>query len=233
MSYRRRPLMENLSVYLVFAEGIASFLSPCLLPLLPVYIGYLSGEITGKRYNKRILIFNSIMFCTGLSVVFVLMGITASSIGMFLNQYKYILTKAAAVVIILFGLFHMGIIKFGFLYRERRFNFDMKKTSLTTSFIFGMAFAFGWTPCIGPILSSVLFLAGSSGSAAYGAYLLLIYALGLSIPFIITAALMEFISAKIKALQKYSNIINAVSGGLLVVLGIALYSGWLYKLYYI
>lgn len=225
--------MKNVSVYLVFVEGIASFLSPCLLPLLPVYLGYLSGEITEGKYNKKILILNSIIFSIGLSSVFILMGITASSIGRFLSEYRLILTKAGAVVIIIFGLFHMGIIKLNFLYKEKRFNTNYKKNNIINSFIFGAAFAFGWTPCIGPILGSVLFIAGSSGSASYGAYLLLIYSLGLSIPFIITAALMEFITVKLKMIQKYSRIISIISGLTLVAMGIALYTGWLYKLIYL
>lgn len=224
--------MKDISVYLVFLEGLASFLSPCLLPLLPVYIGYLSGEATEGRHDKKMLIINSVFFSIGLSIVFVLMGVTASSIGGFLSEYKYILTKAAAVVIIIFGLFHMGILKLSFLYREKRFNTQYKKSNIINSLVFGATFAFGWTPCIGPILGSVLFIAGSSGSGVYGAYLLFIYALGLSIPFIITAALMEFISQKLKVIQKYSRIISIISGLLLIFLGIALYSGWLIKLSY-
>lgn len=225
--------MQNISIYLVFAEGIASFLSPCLLPLLPVYLGYLSGEVTEGSSNKRALIINSLVFCLGLSVVFILMGVTASSIGRFLNEYKHTLSKIAAVVIILFGLFHIGIIKPGFLYREKRLNTRFRKNNFVNSFIFGAAFAFGWTPCIGPILGSVLFLAGSSGSAAYGAYLLFIYALGLSIPFFVTAVLVEFISSRLKLIQKYSRIISIVSGVILIILGIALYTGWIQKIAYI
>jgi cytochrome c-type biogenesis protein len=225
--------MQNVSIYLVFAEGIASFLSPCLLPLLPVYLGYLSGEVTEGRSNKRALVINSLIFCLGFSIVFILMGVTASSIGRFLNQYKHILSKIAAVVIILFGLFHMGIIKPGFLYREKRFNIRFRKNDFINSVIFGAAFALGWTPCIGPILGSVLFLAGSSESAAYGAYLLFIYALGLSIPFVITSILVEVISSRLKSIQKYSRVINIVSGLILIILGIALYTGWIQKIAYL
>lgn len=225
--------MDNISIYLVFMEGLASFLSPCLLPLLPVYIGYLSGEITEGKYNRKTLIINSLFFSIGFSIVFILMGVTASSIGQFLNEYKDVLIKAGAVIIIIFGLFHIGILKLDFLYREKRFDIQYKKSNIINSIIFGMAFAFGWTPCIGPILGSVLFLAGASGSAAYGAYLLFIYSLGLSIPFIITAALIELISAKLRAIQKYSRIINIISGLILILLGIALFTGYLFKLSYI
>jgi cytochrome c-type biogenesis protein len=158
------------------------------------------------------------------------MGVTASSIGRFLNQYKRLLIKVASVIMILFGLFHMGIIKPGFLYKEKRFSTRFKKNNFINSFVFGAAFAFGWTPCIGPILGSVLFIAGSSGSAAYGAFLLFVYALGLSIPFVITAVLIEFISSKLKAIQKYSRIISIVSGLILVILGIALYMGWIQRI---
>lgn len=222
--------MENISVYLVFVEGLASFLSPCLLPLLPIYIGYLSGEATEGRYNKRKLIINSLFFSLGLSAVFIMMGVTASSIGRYLNEYRYFLTKAAAVIIIIFGLFHIGILKLSFLYKEKRFNTLYKRNNIFSAFLFGTTFAFGWTPCIGPILGSVLFIAGSSGSASYGAYLLAVYSMGLSIPFVITAVFMELISAKVKSLQKYSGIINTISGVLLIILGIALYNGWLFKL---
>ena len=226
----RGMVMENISTLVVFIEGLASFLSPCLLPLLPVYIGYLSGEITEGKVDKKALVINSIVFSMGLSIVFILMGITASSIGKFLNEYRNILTKVGAVIIIVFGLFHMGILKLGFLYKEKRFNMKFKKNNMLNSFIFGAAFAFGWTPCIGPILGSVLFIAGSSGSATYGAYLLFIYALGLSIPFVITAVLLEYISERLKFIQKYNRVISIISGVLLIVIGVALYNGWLFRI---
>lgn len=225
--------MNKVSVYLVFIEGIASFLSPCLLPLLPLYIGYLSGEITHEKSNKKVLIKNAVIFCAGLSLIFILMGTGAGSIGFFLNRYKRILIKVSAVIIIIFGLFIMGIIKLNFLYRERKFNMRIKSADALSSFVFGMTFAFGWTPCIGPILSSVLIIAGSTGSTAYGAYLLMIYALGLSIPFVITAAFIEYISSKLKSIQKYSVQINFISGLLLIFLGMALYFGWLQRLSYL
>ncbi|KPU43064.1 thiol:disulfide interchange protein DsbD [Oxobacter pfennigii] len=222
--------MKNISLYLVFIEGMASFLSPCLLPLLPVYIGYLSGEATIGRQDKRALIINSLFFSLGLTLVFIAMGATASALGQLLNEYRYVLMKIAAVAIIVFGLFHMGILKIGFLYKEKRINAVFKKSSILNSLLFGAAFAFGWTPCIGPILSSVLFIAGTSESAAFGGYLLTIYSMGLSIPFIITAALMEYMVKKLKLIQRYSSIINTVSGIILIFLGIALYTGWLNKL---
>lgn len=225
--------MNKVSVYLVFIEGIASFLSPCLLPLLPLYIGYLSGEITHEKSNKKVLMKNALIFCAGLSLIFILMGTGAGSIGFFLNRYKRILIKISAVVIIIFGLFIMGIIKLNFLYRERKFNMKIKSADALSSFIFGMTFALGWTPCIGPILSSVLIIAGSTGSTVYGAYLLMIYALGLSIPFVITAAFIEYISSKLKSIQKYSVQINFISGLLLIFLGMALYFGWLQRLSYL
>jgi cytochrome c-type biogenesis protein len=223
--------MDKISVYMVFAEGLASFLSPCLLPLLPVYIGYLSGEATDGQYSKKKLIINSMFFSLGMSIVFILLGVTASSIGKFLNEYKFILMKIASVVIIIFGLFHMGILNLSFLYREKRFNYNFKKTNIINSILFGGVFAFGWSPCIGPILGSVLIIAGSTGSAAYGAYLLFIYSLGLSIPFIITAIVMDVLASKIKAVQKHSRAISIVSGVLLVIMGVALYNGWIFKLY--
>lgn len=225
--------MNKVSVYLVFIEGLASFLSPCLLPLLPVYIGYLSGEMTHNKSNRMTLIKNSIIFCAGLSLIFILMGTGAGSIGLFLNKYKRILIKVSALIIIFFGLFIMGILKLNLLYKEKRFNVKIKNGSTLSSFIFGMTFALGWTPCIGPILGSVLIIAGSTGNTFYGAYLLFIYALGLSIPFIITAAFMEYISSKLKKIQKYSRQINFVSGLLLILLGIALYAGWLQRLSYL
>jgi cytochrome c-type biogenesis protein len=232
MGYRRIN-MTNITIPVVFAAGLASFLSPCMLPLLPVYLGYLSGKISGGTYSRRTLIKNSLYFCLGLSLVFVGMGATASSIGRFLSSYKYILTKAAGVVIIFFGLFHMGIIRPGFMYREKRFEARYKKSNWLNSLVFGAAYAFGWTPCIGPILGSVLSLAGISQSAPYGAFLLFIYSLGLSIPFIVTAAFMDFLSAKLKAVQKYSRIINIAGGIILVLLGIAIYTGWINRLLYL
>lgn len=222
--------MKNISIILVFIEGLASFLSPCLLPLLPVYIGYFSGEIIEGKYNRKKLIINSIAFSLGLTLIFILLGLTISSFGRFLSSYRDILIKIASIIIIIFGLFHMGVLKFNFLYKEKKLDFIIKKANIFNSFVFGIMFSLGWTPCIGPMLGSVLIFAGSSNDLLYSVFLLFVYSIGLSIPFILTAIFMDFILLKIKIVKRYNKQINIISGVILIVMGIILYTGFIYRI---
>ncbi len=220
--------MTELTVGMVFLGGIASFVSPCFLPLIPIYIGYISGEAVGEEKAKGALK-NTIGFILGFTIVFVLLGATASSIGYFLLQYRNILNKVLGILIIIMGIFYTGLINPAFLNMERRLTWKGKRGSFWGAILLGAAIGFGWTPCIGPILASVLALAASEASVLYGMYLLLIYSMGIAIPFLI-ASLVIGKAAGFKTILKHSGTIKLVSGIILIITGIMLMTGYLQKL---
>lgn len=220
--------MKDITLGIVFVEGIASFLSPCFLPLIPVYLGYLSGEsVRGKRFN---VIKNSIGFILGFTVIFVFLGATASGFGHFLLTYRKFLDKILGVLVILMGLFYTGIINPEFMNMEKRFSYKGRKTSFGGAILLGAAIGFGWTPCIGPILASVLAIAASKSSVQYGMYLLFIYSLGIAVPFLAAAVLMQGVSSKLKKAMKYTRLIKVTVGIILAVTGVFLYTGYFERL---
>ncbi len=213
--------------YLVaFGAGFVSFISPCVLPLIPGYISYITGlsleELeTGKDHIKDILL-ASLLFVAGFSLIFVLLGATASWGGSLLFKNRQLLNRLAGIFIIIMGLILMEIVKLPFLYQERRLQLK-SSWGKVSSFPLGMAFAFGWTPCIGPILSAILGFAASVGSLREGAILLFFYSMGLGIPFILTALIMEKLVATFSWIKRHYRLINLVSGGILIVMGILLF----------
>ncbi len=179
-----------------FLGGILSFISPCVLPLIPVYISYISGVTVkelkasnDKNVYKRAIL-NSLAFVIGFSIIFTLMGTSASYIGTLVLINKILLAKISGILIILFGIFYA--LKIDFIYRFLRINIKVKSVNLFTSFIIGILFAFGWSPCVGPILSSILVIAANTESLSKGAMLLFVYSLGLGIPFILASIFTGF-----------------------------------------
>jgi cytochrome c-type biogenesis protein len=221
--------VNSLTSGIVFFDGVVSFLSPCFLPLLPIYIGYLSGESVGEKRKWNVLK-NSIFFILGFTLVFVLLGATASGIGHFLLQYRRILNRILGILIVVMGLFYMDILKINSLNIEKRFNFEGKKTGFSGAFLLGAALGFGWTPCIGPILASVLALAASKTSVTYGMYLLFIYSMGIAVPFLAAALLIEGASIKIRRILKHIKVIKIITGLIMVITGILLYTGYFERL---
>lgn len=221
--------MKDLTIGIVFMAGIASYLSPCFLPLIPIYIGYLTGGAVGEGKNRR-TIPNSLGFILGFTIIFVLLGATASGIGRFLLIYKNILNIVLGSVIIIMGIFYTGIINPSFMNREKRINYSGKKTSFFGATIFGGALALGWTPCIGPILASVLALAASKSSVTYGMFMLFVYSMGIAVPFFITALIIQGASKKIRAIMKYSSVIKIVSGVIMIITGVLLATGYLQRI---
>lgn len=217
--------MRNVDTGLVFLEGIATFLSPCFLPLIPIYLGYLSGEAADGRRKWNVLK-NSIGFIIGFTIVFVLLGATASGIGKFMLVHKREFNRVLGVLIVIMGLFYMGLIKIKFLNMEKRFSYEGKKTGFIGAIILGAAIAFGWSPCIGPLLGSALMLAASKSSAVHGAYLLFIYSMGIAIPFMGAALLVQGASFKLRSILKYNHIIKIVTGIILVATGVLLFTGY-------
>lgn len=204
-----------------FTAGVLSFFSPCVFPLIPSYILYLAGvsSVVDPEKNRRHIIITSILFILGFSFVFIMFGAAAAYLGKALYGFKEIMRIIGGALLIFFGLFVMGVFKFGFLYIERKFE-ARKPIGYLGSFIVGMTFAAAWTPCVGPILGSILVLAGASSTLYEGIILLVFYSLGLAIPFFLTALLIDLAFVYFKKIQKYLGILQVVSGILLVIVGI-------------
>lgn len=217
----------NLSTVFVFFQGVASFLSPCIFPLMPVYLSYLAGdaidEIENKDLNKKIII-NALGFLLGLSIVFISLGATATALGKFLYFNSTLMRKIGGVFIVVFGIHHLGIINIKALNKEKRFNLKVRAPKFVYSVLLGMAFSFGWTPCNSVILGSVLVIAASYDSYLQGIYLLSIYSLGFSIPFFITALFVNMFMDKMNNIDKYLKYIKIVSGILIIIMGILVYT---------
>jgi len=218
--------VNEISLMAAFVAGLFSFVSPCVLPLVPGYISFISGisleEIEqGGKQNKNKVIISSLFFILGFSLVFTLLGATATILGSFLLEKAFILEKLAGIIIIIFGIHMSGIYRIKFLDYEKRVYAKTRPVNIIIGpFLMGLAFAFGWTPCIGPILAGILIYAGTQKTLYQGVLLLMVYSAGLGIPFLLTAlALNKFyrLSGKIK---KYFKTIEIVGGMLLILIGV-------------
>lgn len=215
-----------------FLAGILSFVSPCVLPIVPPYLAYLAGvsfsELSGddvpEGTAKRVII-SSIIFVLGFSTVFVALGATASIIGQTLAQYFSILSKIAGLLIIVMGLHFLGIFKIGLLYREARVDVAKKPAGYLGSYVMGLAFAFGWTPCVGPVLATILFVAGSEDTVIRGAGLLAVYSFGIGLPFILAAVFISRFLKWANRFKKHMGMIEKAMGLLLVITGILFLTG--------
>ncbi len=220
--------METNVTYLaaLFA-GLLSFISPCVLPLVPAYISFISGvsmdELRNAERQQELtlrLMISSLLFIGGFTLVFVLLGATATFVGGFLLKNLGIISKIAGVVLIIFGLHVAGLIKIPFLNYEARFQTGSKPSSAIGAIFVGSAFAFGWTPCIGPILGGILAIAGSQETVGQGMLLLLVYSLGLGIPFFLTAIATQRLLRAMNRVKKHFKTVELVSGGFLIVIGV-------------
>lgn len=219
--------MKDISILLAFSAGFLSFVSPCVLPMVPAYISYLTGtsikELKDEK-PKLLTVYKSLGFILGFTIIFILMGVSVSSLGKALITHKELFRKAGGALIIIFGIHTMGIIKFSFLYRQVRFIKTERLHGSINSIFLGMAFAAGWTPCIGPVLSSILIYASSTNSVGKGMLLLLIYSLGMAVPFLFTAIAIKNIGKYLKKISKYYSFISIVSGLLLIMMGALIYT---------
>lgn len=225
-------LTNNVSFLLVFLEGFLSFFSPCVLPLIPVYISYLAGN--GKKasldgtiiYERKIVFINTLFFVLGISSVFFLLGLSFSVLGTFFNKNKVLFSQIGGIIIIIMGLVQLDLIKLNFLKIEKRFHLELnRKMNPIIAYIMGFTFSFAWTPCVGPALSSVLILASNASNALSGNMLVLIYTLGFVLPFMIlgifTTEALNFFKEK-RNLVKYT--IKA-GGIILIIIGIMTFTG--------
>lgn len=209
-----------------FAAGVLSFLSPCVLPLVPSYLGFLSGmtldEMTQRRYRA---LGHAVLFIIGFSLVFIALGASATALGAGLRTHKILLARLGGLLIILFGLYTMGLFDVGAFSRERRIQLSNKPVGAFGSVVVGMVFAAGWTPCIGPILGGILTLAGTTGDLRRGVLLLAAYSAGLAVPFLIAAAAVDAFRTWFLRFRHWLPWIQRISGALLVVVGVLLASG--------
>lgn len=230
------PAEIQVSWVIAFLAGVISFLSPCVLPLIPGYVSMVSkmsfeeltGEATQGRTSK--ILIPSLLFVLGFSFVFVTLGASASFLGTFIHENKVLLLKISGVIIILFGLFSMDIIKIPQLYREKRLNIEGGNLGLVGIFLLGIAFGFGWTPCVGPILASILLYASTAEGAGKGAALLFVYSIGLGLPFIITGLALSKALTAFGWIKRHYGIYKILVGGTLVIVGLLMVTNSLFYL---
>lgn len=207
-----------------FLEGIITFISPCLLPMLPVYISYFAGGSDSQQSKGRTLK-NALGFVLGFSLVFVALGAFAGSLGLFLQRHSTAVNVITGLIVVIFGLNFLGWIKIDFLNRTFRKDMPVKNPGFLPSALFGIVFSIGWTPCVGAFLGSALMLASQQGSVFYGVLMLLCYSLGLGIPFVLSALLIHRLKSAFGWIKAHYRIINGVSGGFLLIMGIMMMTG--------
>lgn len=226
--------MEKVSLLMAFGGGLLSFFSPCVIPVIPSYVSFITGisfeELTGVQNRGNIMkatLKNSLFFIAGFSLIFILLGASSSFLGELLSQYQGPVRMLGGVLIAVMGLYIMGVFKIGLLSREKRVHLRNKPAGLVGSFLVGVAFAAGWTPCIGPVLGSILVYASTAHSVASGVVLLSAYSLGLGIPFLITSLAINTAISFFSKMQRVMRVASVVSGAVLVAAGIMLFTGTL------
>lgn len=212
--------------FISFLEGMITFISPCLLPMLPIYISYFAGG--GERSTKKTLI-NAVGFVLGFTILFVTMGALAGTVGSFLLKYHTAVNIISGLVVIFFGLNYLGVIKVN-LFRGSSHSVDTSNLGFFSAMLFGVIFSVGWTPCVGAFLGSALMLASSQGQVLTGMLMLFVYSLGLGIPFILSAVLIDRLKVTFDWIKRNYRIINLVCGGLLIVVGISMMTGMMGRL---
>jgi cytochrome c-type biogenesis protein len=216
----------GLGLFVAFAAGLLSFLSPCVLPLVPSYVGFLTGmtlpELSDRR---RVAAVHALLFVLGFSLVFVLLGASATALGGALKYYQTWIARVGGVLVILFGLVCLGLVRVGALEQERRLQFQHKPVGYLGSALVGMAFGAGWTPCIGPVLGAILSLAATSDSVSRGMLLLGVYSAGLAVPFLLAAVAVESFLGWFQRFRRFLPWVMRVSGILLVLVGVLMVTG--------
>ncbi len=230
-------MATDVSLPAAAAAGLISFLSPCVLPLVPPYLCYLTGatledlSTAGDGRTRRDAVIASFLFVAGFTTVFVALGATASVLGTMIRQFSTLLSVLSGLAIIVMGLHFLGVFRLGLLYREARVEVS-RPPGLWSAYVMGLAFAFGWTPCIGPILAAILAVAGSEATVAHGALLLSAYSAGLGVPFVAAAFAVGAFTRFLKTFRSRFQTVERVAGGLLVVTGIAFLTGGMQSLSY-
>lgn len=225
--------ISNVGLLTAFAAGIVSFLSPCVLPLVPGYVSYVAGQSTpgvtsaGAAVSRLPALGLGVFFVLGFSTVFVVLGASATVLGQLLISYRYELNLVGGAIVIVFGLFVTGLIQPPWMMREARFYASLPGGGVTSAYVLGLAFAFGWTPCIGPILGAILTVGAASATVADGVLLLAIYSLGLGVPFLLAAVFTNVLTARIKTFGRIGRILQILAGAVMILMGVAMITGYL------
>ncbi len=225
----------ELSLAVAFGAGVVSFLSPCVLPLFPSYLSFITGltfdELSAPGPDargrvRRLTILHSLLFILGFMLVFVALGASATALGQFLRSNQVWIRRVAGLVIVLFGLHITGLLNFAFLHRERRVHLQERPEGMLGSVVVGFAFGAGWTPCIGPILGAILTMAGSSGELRTGVALLVVYGLGLGVPFFLAALGFNVFLTAFRRVRRWLRPIEIASGLMLVAVGLLIFTNY-------
>ena len=215
-----------LGPFVAFLAGILSFLSPCVLPLVPSYLGFITGFTLEEMGNRRRLAMtHAVLFVIGFSLIFILLGASATAVGSAFRAYKDVIQRAGGILIIFFGLYCLGVIKLGFLTQEKRIHLEEKPLGYLGSVLVGMAFGAGWSPCIGPILGGILSLAATEADFGRGMALLVAYSAGLAVPFLVAAFAVETFLDWFQRFRKHLALVQKASGALLVAVGLLIATG--------
>lgn len=210
-----------MTYFIAFLEGIITFISPCILPMLPLYISYFAN---GENNKKKALI-NSLGFVLGFTIIFVVLGAFAGGIGGLLREHERVVNIVTGAIVVILGLNFTGLIRIGFLNGSKKLQVQIKNIHFVTSVLFGMIFAIGYTPCVGAFLGSALMMASGEGTMMAGILMLVVYSAGLGIPFIISALLLDRLKGTFNAIKKHYRIINIVCGVFLIIIGILMMTG--------
>jgi len=227
------PELSNIGIVSAFLAGVISFLSPCVLPLVPGYVSYVAGRSTiaspsgAVAVGRRETLGLSLCFVLGFTTVFVILGASASALGQLLLSYRFELNIVGGGIVTLFGLFMLGTIRPAWMMREARFHIDLPGGRIVSAYILGLAFAFGWTPCIGPILGAILTVGAASATLANGITLLTIYSLGLGVPFLLAAFFTDTLSTKLKTFRRMGRSLQMLAGMIMIAMGVAMMTGYL------
>lgn len=218
-----------MSYLLSFLEGIITFISPCLLPMLPVYVLYFAGG-EAKEGGGRKTFVNALGFVLGFTIVFVILGAFMAGVGSLFREHQGIVNLITGAVVVIFGLNFMGVLRIGALNSTHKLNHEVKELGFFSAVLFGIVFSIGWTPCVGTFLGSALLLASQQGSVIRGIIMLLLYSLGLGLPFLLSALLIDRLKGTFQFIKMHYQTINRICGGLLVLVGVAMMTGMMNRL---
>lgn len=227
------PEISNIGLLIAFAAGAISFLSPCVLPLVPGYVSYVAGQAAADRpagdsISLRLpAIGLGLCFVLGFTTVFVVLGASATALGQMLLAYRYELNIVGGAIVILFGLFLIGLIRPMWMMRDLRVHAALPGGRPVSAYVLGLAFAFGWTPCIGPILGAILTVGAASATVAGGVTLLTVYSLGLGVPFLLAALFTDALIARLKSIGRLGRLLQLAAGTVMILMGIAMITGQL------
>ncbi|WP_198389830.1 cytochrome c biogenesis protein CcdA (plasmid) [Sinorhizobium medicae] len=220
---------SNIGLITAFTAGLVSFVSPCVLPLVPGYISYVSGQTLGRQHhagaNRLVTLSLSLCFVLGFSTIFVALGATATALSRLLLFYRYEATLVGGAIVIVLGVFMTGLVRIPWFERDVRFHGSIPGGRPLGAFVLGLAFGFGWTPCIGPVLGGILTVSALSSTAAAGIVLLAVYSLGLGVPFLLSAAFADHLMQRLKSMRRLGRTLQVGAGGVMVAMGIAMITG--------